>query len=170
MSNAGLYTREELASWDEQITFPSYKQALMSEIIRGTCATTGQCMTSPDVQSYDLRNLITEQIEGGILSSIKNFIHLNGDYLAAAVLLIVMIRLVTDIILLMFTMLRQGPADCLALLMSLYLSNKLSYQKIKKRNEKMRKKMQKREHKESRKLEIISLNPIPETTEDWDSD
>ena len=142
VSQGGLYTAEEIQSWERLISYPAYHSALLKEIGWGICLGEGKCEADGPTQGinyYSLGNLVKEEEEKlGWLTDIKAWIRQKGDYLALVVILWVVLKIVIDIAMLSFTLLKEGPGAFLALLVSLYLSNQIQFNKIRKRTQRLR--------------------------------
>ena len=139
-SHGGLYSDRELQEWQHELSFPSYHKALLKSISYGSCLQQGHCPTAKDsdIQTYDLNKLVPNLIqEVDIIAKFKNFLHLYGDLMAFLCLLIIGIKLVSDVVLILVTAMRAGPAAAAALVTSLYLYNRSTYQRIMKRHRQM---------------------------------
>ena len=132
-SHGGLYSDQELQEWKHELSFPSYHQALLKSITIGTCLQEGRCPTAEesDIQAYDLNHLIpTLENELDLISKFKNFLKMWGDLMAFICLVILGIKFMSDLVLISITTLRAGPAAAAALIASLYLYNRSTYQRI----------------------------------------
>ena len=170
-SNSGFYTEKELMQWERMISLPTYQKALLSELSWGTCVNQEECGANAEVQQYDLTRLMPEVIkEMNIWNKIKKTIHEYGDELAFLVIVMVIIKLLTDIVLISLALLREGPGAALALIINLYISNSVKYRKIRDRNRKMKKQEEKRKKRKSRDeeeeadgQEMESIHPVDST-------
>ena len=138
-SHGGLYSQTELQEWQHQVTFPNYHKALLKSITYGTCLQDGHCQTTgnANIQTYDLNHLIpTLEKEFDIWSKFKNFLKQWGDLMAFICLVVLGVKLLSDLVLISITTLRAGPAAAVALIASLYLYNRTTYQRIMRRHQK----------------------------------
>ena len=113
---------------------------MLKSISYGSCLQQGHCPTAKDsdIQTYDLNKLVPNLIqEIDIIAKFKNFLHLYGDLMAFLCLLIIGIKLVSDVVLILVTAMRARPAAAAALVTSLYLYNRSTYQRIMKRHRQM---------------------------------
>lgn len=136
-SHGGLYSDTELADWNHQLSFPSYHQALLKAVTYGSCAQENQCKTSPnEITRYDLSNLVPDfEKKLNLWAQFKEFLHQWGDLFAFLALGIIGIKLLSDLVMISITMLRCGPAATIALVAHLYLYNKATYERIRRRHQ-----------------------------------
>ena len=142
LSHGGLYSTSEMKSWEEMISFPSYANARLMSISLGDCVNQKQCDPDgqSDLESYDFTNLITEVKQYNPLQPLREWIHTNGDILALCVLILVVVKVIMDTTMILFTLAKEGPGAVLALLVELYLSNAQAFRRIRRRNAKYRNK------------------------------
>ena len=137
-SHGGIYSETELKEWQHTLSFPVFHEATLKAITYGSCVQTGNCPTTSDdddIQRYDLTHLIpTIEHDLNLLARFKAFLKTNGDLMAFLCLTIIGIKLLSDIILISITTLRAGPAAAAALITSLYLYNRSTYQRILRRH------------------------------------
>lgn len=144
-SHGGLYSDQELKEWKHQISFPSYHKALLKSLSYGSCLHDGSCSTTEnsDIKRYDLDTLIPNlQNELNIINRFKNFLKTWGDLMAFVCLVIIGIKFLTDLVLITVTTLRAGPAAAAALVASLYLYNRATYQRIMRRHQQKQEQVQ----------------------------
>ena len=130
-----------MAEWKHQLSFPSYHHALLKSISYGACVQEGLCPTAEDsdIQAYDLNHLIpTLQNELDLLAKFQNFLKVWGAFMAFTCLVIIGIKFVSDLVLISVTVFRAGPAAAAALIASLYLYNRSTYQRIMRKHNKKR--------------------------------
>ena len=158
-SHGGLYSDQELQEWKHELSFPSYHQALLKSITIGTCLQEGRCPTAEesDIQTYDLNHLIpTLENELDLISKFKNFLKMWGDLMAFICLVILGIKFMSDLVLISITTLRAGPAAAAALIASLYLYNRSTYQRIIKKHKR-------KTHDVEDQQEQVPLQPVAKT-------
>ena len=139
-SHGGLYSDSELQDWHHQILFPAYHQALLRSITYGTCVQDGSCATSvgDDITPYDLNNLIPDlEKKFDLWGQLKAFLHQYGDLAAFLCLFIIGFKLLIDIVMIMLTLMKAGPAAAVAMVAQLYFYNRDTYRKIMRRHQKM---------------------------------
>ena len=118
MSRGGLYTKEELANWEQFISYGNFKTSLISSISTGACVHRQICKFDRGVvPSYNLDRLIEAAEEQmNIMSRIDHFIRTNGAYLSFIVIMVWIARAGLWIALLFNTMVREGRNVAVALL------------------------------------------------------
>ena len=136
-TRGGLYTNQELQSWESLLRFPEYKKALLHTLSLGSCIHASQCSTTEGQDSYDLSTLIP-MIKPGTtynpLAQIREWIRQEGDLLAFFVILIVIGKLIIDITLIAIIILQEGLSVGAIYIMQIYLHNVTTFKKMKKRN------------------------------------
>ena len=139
LSHSGIYTQEELDDWALITQYPFYETALVNEISLGSCSLTGKCgypvSTTPGVRPYDLNMLLQKTIKQiDIWDQVNDWILQHGAYLAALVLLLTALQWGLNIILLATALVREGPAQTLAIASVLFCSGPQHYGRIQRRH------------------------------------
>ena len=138
LAKGGLYTKAEISAWEDLLAFPAYHKALQLSISLGSCIHQDMCNPVTGQAAYDLGNMETFSHWDSPLTWMRKQIETYGGGCAILMLLYVVIRLFVDIILMTLIAMRDGPAAVLALLVELYASNTLTYQRIRKRHQRQR--------------------------------
>ena len=142
-SQAGLYTQRELLSWKESIALPQFKSALLTELTQGVCAVSG-CTFTGNSPSYDLTNLIPKlEEELNLWKKIKSWIREYGDLMALFVIMYVVVKMLINTTLILFTLMKEGPGAMIALVVTLFISNQREYRRIRRKNQRLNKKSKK---------------------------
>lgn len=141
VTKGGLYTAEEIKSWERLISFPAFHSALLKQITYGSCVQSGTC--DPDgtiegVLPYELNRLLPQLDQLNPWTKIRGWIREYGDIMAFIVIIIVIGKILMDTTMIAMTLLKEGPGATIALITNLYLSNHLSYKKIRRRNQKLK--------------------------------
>ena len=95
----------------------------------------------------------------------KKMVREYGDAMALIVLVYLVLKMVINLVLLSFTLLKEGPGAFLALLVALYLSNQQAFSKIRRKNRRMKKKQEHRRDQETR-----AMKPSEMIDDEADSD
>ena len=118
MSRSGLYTNEELAQWEQFITYGTFRESLLSSISTGACVHKEICKDNKQLglPSYNLDRLI-EEVTGELdpLSKLKLGIEQYGAYLSAMIIVVWTGRVMLWIALLFNTVVREGKNVAVAL-------------------------------------------------------
>ena len=76
MSIGGIYTDQELAAWESQLQFSNFHQAVTKSVSYGVCVAQDRCEEQMFAPSYDLKNLLKQEIEQvDIVGKINNWIN-----------------------------------------------------------------------------------------------
>ena len=136
LSKGGLYTAKEEEDWERLTSFPSYHEALIKSVTVGVCLQTGSCQQGQmeSVRRFDLGNLSPESFDIGIWSSFQRWVREKGDMLAALVLLYVSVKTMTTLVILAWSLMREGPAAMLAVIWISCCGPTASYNKVKRRH------------------------------------
>ena len=133
-SGSGLYTDSEMEEWSHLINFPSYKQAIMTELSLGNCLQQGECdsqIANEGVTNYDIRSLIpvvTSQLD--ILQRLDRMVKRYGDWIALLCLLIFTTKFMINLIILLMTWRQGGAAAAAAILTRACCPTRSSYKKM----------------------------------------
>lgn len=140
VSEGGLYTDEEQKAFEDLIAFPTYQEALLTGLTMGVCKDRGECFSSTDLSNaeiYQLGRLIPEattSIKDQFWSIIREY----GDLASCAVLVIVGLYLISCIVMLVWTLITEGPAASIALLITLVCGSVREYRRIGRRRQRER--------------------------------
>jgi len=74
-------------------------------------------------------------------NKITHFIRSYGDTMALMVIIYVVIKMLIHIVILTLTLLKEGPKAMIALMINMYLSIHVHYNKIRRRNQRLRKEL-----------------------------
>ena len=160
VSQAGIYTANELEDWSLIVQYPDYEQAMVNEISLGSCSVTGKCgyqpgASAPGVRPYDLEQLINKSIKSlDIWQKIDQWILQHGSYLAALVLVLTLSSWLLKIILLATALIKEGPAQAIAMASLLCCSGPQNYGRLQRRRARQQ---QQREAEDQRLL--FNLQP-----------
>ena len=159
-SQGGLYSPQEIADWQFQLSFPNYEKAILKSITYGTCLGSGVCNAVPDVGSitpYSLDRLIPEiESKLNLWKTFKEFLHTYGDAMAFACLIIIGIKFLSDLVMISFTLLQAGPLAAVALISQLYFFHRSTYKRILKKHQDLNRRSQ--DHQELDPLRPASTN------------
>ena len=137
-THKGLYTSESLKAWEGLMSFPAYHEALLNDLTWGNCLNSGTCKhdesTTTGISNYDINRLLPNMEVLDPWMKLRNFIKTNGDYLAMIVILWVTAQIFLNIILLIITIINEGPTAMLAMLALIFCNRKHQYNKIRRRN------------------------------------
>ena len=140
---SGLYTQEQREAWEALVNFPNYHQALLKGISWGNCKETADCASNQEqmqgIPGYDLGRLIPEGMpEFNIWKDLQQWILDWGAYLAFAVIVITITKVLINITILSITLIKEGPAALIALLTLICCQPQQSYKKVKRRNQRIK--------------------------------
>ena len=144
LSGQNLYTNKEVDAWKRFLEFPSYHQAVLKTLTWGACAGDDTCQggSTPGIQPMSLDSLIQQTTERlNFWNKITHWIRSYGDTMALMVIVYVVIKMLIHIVILTLTLLKEGPKAMIALMINLYLSIHVHYNKIRRRNQRLRKEL-----------------------------
>lgn len=120
LSHGGIYTKEEINSWESVIQWSSYHNALSQNLAYGVCIHDGKCdggqvgfQTTP---GYNLDRLMDEVGDFNLLTYIDKQINRFSTYISLCVLIIWVIRAMTWITMVTLTLARDGFQATVALM------------------------------------------------------
>ena len=147
-SQSGVYTQKELRAWELLLTLPNFQDALLNEVSWGTCISSGNCNGPIQADQRPQWKLDSSPFEEmNLWGYLKKKVRDYGDELALAVILYLILKMIINLALLSFALLKEGPGAALALLVALYASNQQAYSKIRRRNQRMKKEQARRRNK-----------------------
>ena len=165
-----VYSEEEIQSWENLLSFPSYSQAMNAEIMLGSCYHSGACQevhTQPaNFDQYDFSKLQATIMEKlNLWEQLRQFIRQEGDLMALAVLVIYGLKLILHIVFIGLTILRHGCRATLSLLIRFYLDSYYIYTRVLSQVEKrqQRQQQQQQEQQEIPLLVTASTADAPPT-------
>merc|ERR1719369_873336 len=139
LARGGLYTHEEVSAWEDLLAFPTYHTALLRSLSLGTCISKQLCTQVADQPGYDLNNIMDEQLSWrNPWEKLQRELEKWGGRCSIMMLAYLIIRTLVDIILVALTAIREGPAAVLALIVELYASSTVTYQRIRRRHQRAR--------------------------------
>lgn len=134
INRATLYTDTELDNWEQLLDFPNYHLAKAKSLFYGSCLAEGQCDAKhygAGLQSFDLSALQhTVESELNLFQKFEQWIKYYGDYFAFIALVVFGTKFLFNLTMISLASLRAGPGAGLAMMHSIYLSNKRSYDRI----------------------------------------
>ena len=139
VSHTGVYTAAELEDWSAITSFPSYETALVNEIALGSCSVTGKCSyrtstANSGIPAYDLRRMLQKSIKSlDLWEKLNQWILAHGAYLAALVLILTAVSWALNLTLMAMALIREGPAQALAVASVLCCSGPQNYGRIQRR-------------------------------------
>ena len=155
MAKGGAYTRAEAEAWSLLLEFPKFHSALLKGVSIGSCVSSGICPagnTEQGLTRYSLDSLTTPLETWNIWTRIDNAIRQYGDYAAALVLLIVVVKTIVNLTVLLAAWLKEGPAAVLAILLTVCCGTHQNLEKIRKRKQ--------RRNRETVELEAAETEPL----------
>ena len=137
MTVSGPYTEAEQREWEQILEYPAYHQALLKSVTIGSCLETDSCTAGvgDSITRYDLTGLARIYEEANILSRIDAAIRKYGDYMAALVLVIMVVRVMVHITVMVMAYLQGGPAMALAIILTTCCGASETLQKMKRRRQ-----------------------------------
>ena len=134
LARGGLYTQEEVRAWEELLAFPTYHSALLRSFSLGTCIAENLCDQVAGQPAYNLRNMMDEQLKWtDPWEVLQHSVERWGGMCSMLMLGYLVVRTLVDLVLVSLTAIWDGPAMVLALLVELYASSTLTYQRIRRR-------------------------------------
>lgn len=138
LSQAGVYTRAELADWEALLAFPAYRDALVGEISLGSCRYNKDCsypaIATAGSPAYDLRKLVDEEVADlNPLGSVREWIITHGAMLSALVLVLTALQWSMYVVLIVTALIREGPSQALAIAGIIFCSAPQTYGRVQRR-------------------------------------
>ena len=156
LSRGGIYTEEELTSWNQHVQFGDLHEAIIKTITLGVCNGQGTCPASPEVPAYHLNNLLDpEHLLEDInpVEHVKTFIVDNAVWVSVAVLVWETLKMIVFLSSIVTTVLQEGLSGLLAVMYVIVCGSRLASERVMRKGKR-------------RKLkENIPLYPIPEEVE-----
>ena len=139
MTVSGPYTQAEQREWEQILEYPAYHQALLKSVTIGSCLETDSCAegVSDSISRYDLTGLVKAYEEMNIFSRIDAAIRKYGNYLAALVLVIMVVRMMVHLTVMVMAYLQGGPAMAFAIILTTCCGASETLQKMKRRRQRV---------------------------------
>ena len=143
LSKGGLYTPEEISSWENLIQWQSFHDSLTQHISYGVCVRENECYpnteTRQSVPRYDLSRLM-EQVaeEANIWAHWKKLVNEYGAYLSLIVLVKWSAELIVIVTLTIITYTKDGIRASIALLYTTCCTSMHRARKVRVRSKKLR--------------------------------
>ena len=143
LSKGGLYTPEEIASWENLIQWQSFHDSLTQHISYGVCVKENECYpnteTRQGVPRYDLNRLMEQVVEeASIWGHWKKIVNEYGAYLSLIVLIKWTAELIVITTLTIITYTKDGVKASIALLYTTCCTSMHRARKVRVRSEKLR--------------------------------
>ena len=158
----GLYTPAERRAWEELISYPEFNQAVLAEVVLGSCRSDGRCGVGSNsiqgVPDYDLRRLVAVPEEWNPWEILKRKIYENGALLSFLVILLTLGQWLINLTVMLYATIRGGPAVALAVIATLFCNGTRAYRQVRRRHRR-----QEELEERTAKLtvpELLSLHPV----------
>ena len=116
LSHGGIYTDQELAAWESQLQFSNFHHAVTKSVSYGVCIAEDRCVEQMYVPSYDLKNLVKEEIEQvNVIGRINNWIKSYSGLIGVIVIMGWTIKMVVYITIITATIIKKGISSTVAL-------------------------------------------------------
>ena len=119
LSHGGLYTEEEIDSWNSLIEYSNFHASISQQLSYGACQTSGECSPSSQFPSYNLARLIEEKTtEYNVLGEMVKKINEYGIWISVLVLTIWTVKLLIFMVTFTILTIQEGATGGLALVLS----------------------------------------------------
>ena len=155
MSRGGIYTTDEMQSWEDLISFPQFHESVLKTFTSGTCDSDASCnnIVNSGMQQYDLRRLTdTSDVIWNPLKPLQDWVEEYGVYLSAFIILVWVMQLLVALTTVLFTLLKEGYMAALAVLFTIFCGPKQALDNVKKNK---RKELKRRERAEEQPLREV---------------
>ena len=133
LARGGIYTKAELTSWQEQISYGDLHEVIVKTLTMGMCVGDGSCRAAPSSPAYHLQNLldpskIMETIDP--IENLKGMVVDNAVWISLLVLLIEGLKFIAFISSIFTTLLQEGIQGLLAILYILFCGPRIASKRV----------------------------------------